>query len=118
MTETIDKNAILNSIIEKLNAPIPSFWKANIKLGKTTELEYYSKIIVGQTFCGRQKDRLKRRLILKILKDLNELEMTVVMWDDETHLHVQDGFEIGRVSSGMVFMPEITKLKMKWEKLK
>ena len=48
------------------------------------------------------------------LKDLESLEMTVVIWDDETHLHIQEGVEMGRVSSGMVFMPEITKLKYKY----
>lgn len=65
----IDKEAILKDFKEKLYAPIPNFWKASITLGKTTELEYYSKVIVGQTFCNRQKHRLKQRIV-KDLKDL------------------------------------------------
>ena len=70
MSEKIDKEAILEDIKNKLFAEIPSFWKASITLGKTTELEYYSKVIVGQTFCKRQKDKLKHRLISKFVNDI------------------------------------------------
>ena len=70
----LDKEGILYEIKGKLDIPIPSFWKANITLGKTTELEYYSKIIVGQTFCGRQKDRLKKRLISDFIKELKGMK--------------------------------------------
>jgi len=73
MIEIIDKEAILDDFKQKLYAPIPNFWKANITLGKTTELEYYSEIIVGQTFCGRQKNRLKQRLIAEFEEDLEEI---------------------------------------------
>ena len=73
MNEEIDRETILKDFKKKLFAPIPSYWKANITLGKTTELEYYSKIIVGQTFCGRQKFRLKQRLISEFVKDLKWL---------------------------------------------
>ena len=71
MSEKIDKKAILEEIKKKLEAPIPGFWKASITLGKMSELQYYSKVIVGQTFCGRQKDRLKQRIISGIVKDLD-----------------------------------------------
>ena len=73
MSEKIDREAILETFKEKLFAPTPSFWKANITLGKTTELEYYSKIIVGQTFCIRQKDRLKRRLFREFINRMKSI---------------------------------------------
>lgn len=51
----------------------------------------------------------------KFIDDLDALEMTVVIWDTETHLHIQKDIEMGRASSGMVFMPDIQRLKFKWE---
>ncbi len=73
----IDKDEILEEIRKKLEEPIPSFWKASITLGKTTELEYYSKVIVGKIFCNRQKDKLKKRLNSKFLKVLEALKRHV-----------------------------------------
>ena len=70
----IEKEAILEELRKKLEEPIPAHWRASINLGKLTELEYYSKVIVGQTFCIRQKDKLKKRLNSKFLKVLETLD--------------------------------------------
>ena len=49
------------------------------------------------------------------LSDLDSLPMEVIIWDSETKCHLQERLEMGKVTSGMVFMPEITRLKLKWE---
>ena len=70
----IDKEEILEELRKKLEEPIPAYWRASITLEKLTELEYYSKVIVGQTFCNRQKDKLKKRLISKFENTLEALK--------------------------------------------
>ncbi len=77
MSDEINKEEILEDFKKKLFASIPNFWKASIRLGHTTELEYYSKVIVGQTFCNRQKDRLKQRLFRAFVNDLQS-DMSII----------------------------------------
>ncbi len=74
------KEQILKEFEKRLNEPIPNFWKASIKLGKTTEYDYYAKTIPNQLFIRRQKIRLIERFI-KGLKEPHSREGLIAMWN-------------------------------------
>ena len=71
-------------------------------LGKITELEYYKHI-------------LPRTMIKDFIKKLKALPMETVVWDSEDTLHIQRGIEMNRITSGMTFRPDITRLRIEYE---
>lgn len=81
---------------------IPTFWKSEMTLGKITELEYYKHI-------------LPRTMIKDFIKKLKALPMETVVWDSEDTLHIQRGIEMNRITSGMTFRPDITRLRIEYE---
>ena len=56
------------------------------------------------------------KLIRKFLKDLKNLPIEHVSWVGEHSIRKARMGEVNIAQSSMIFLPEITKLKFKWEK--
>lgn len=82
--------------------PIPTFWKSEMALGKITELEYYKHIY-------------PRNMIKDFIRKLKALPMEIVVWDSEDTLHIERGIVLNKATSGITFIPDITRLRIEYE---
>lgn len=81
--------------------PIEEFYKGRIK-------KEFSELQIESI---NQCDNLRR----EIIKDLEDLPMIAVVWDSDKELHLQEGIEMGKMSSGITFRPDITTLIYKYK---
>jgi len=83
------------------------------KCGTETQTEYPIQDIF---FGTEEATPYANGLIKEFLEDLDKLPTEHVTWVEEHKIRKSKFGEMNTIQSSMIFLPEITGLKMKWEK--